>query len=409
MAKFSILSLLVFLVFACNRAEKAADVTIWGWRTQDKPVWDAVAEILPTVTIDYQAFAPTEYDAKLQVSLQGGVASDVFLTRRLPGDRTQSLIDNQYIIPLDADVDFGNFSDSTLNSIRSGGAVYGVPFAIQVVGIFYNKDIFAAYGLDEPRTWNELVNIAETLDAEGVTPFFVSGKDAWTLAMQNAMSGVSLPGEAWIQDVLKGNTTFDDPVYHDLNTRLMDLSRFYQPNFMANTADELTAAFALGQAAMVFYGVWGETSYRELNPDFHYGFFPVPTLDRSTEPKVYVYMDGAYAINSKAADIKTSLEVLRYTTTTDYGTLFSQITGEITAMNDASLPDNEILQLCYEYAQNSAAVFTYWVGSPFQAGSPTPYDILSEYMQTMYLGDIEPETVGIKIDEALATWFEPKK
>ena len=407
MARFSILSLLVFLVFACNRAEKAADVTIWGWRTQDKPVWDAVAEILPTVTIDYQAFAPTEYDAKLQVSLQGGVASDVFLTRRLPGDRTQSLIDNQYIIPLD--LDFANFSDSTLNSIRSGGAVYGVPFAIQVVGIFYNKDIFAAYSLNEPRTWSELVNIAQTLDAEGVTPFFVSGKDAWTLAMQNAMSGVSLPGEAWIQDVLKGNTTFDDPVYHDLNTRLMDLSRFYQPNFMANTADELTAAFALGQAAMVFYGVWGETSYRELNPDFHYGFFPVPTLDRSTEPKVYVYMDGAYAINSKAADIEASLEVLRYTTTTDYGTLFSQITGEITAMNGASLPDNEILQLCYEYAQNSAAVFTYWVGSPFQAGSPTPYDILSEYMQTMYLGDIEPETVGIKIDEALATWFEPKK
>ena len=407
MARFSILSLLVFLVFACNRAEKAADVTIWGWRTQDKPVWDAVAEVLPAVTIDYQTFAPTEYDAKLQVSLQGGVASDVFLTRRLPGDRTQSLIDNQYIIPLD--LDFANFSDSTLNSIRSGEAVYGVPFAIQVVGIFYNKDIFAEYGLDEPRTWSELVNIAETLDAEGVTPFFVSGKDAWTLAMQNAMSGVSLPGQAWIQDVLKGNTTFDDPVYHDLNAKLMDLSRFYQPNFMANTADELTAAFALGQAAMVFYGVWGETSYRELNPNFNYGFFPVPTLNRSTEPKVYVYMDGAYAINSKAANIEASLEVLRYTTTTDYGTLFSQITGEITAMNGASLPDNEILQLCYEYAQNSAAVFTYWVGSPFQAGSPTPYDILNEYMQTMYLGDIEPETVGIKIDEALATWFEPKK
>ena len=398
-------------VFAGGGNEEAGvgEVTVWGWRTQDRPVWDAVSETLSSrgVTIEYQAFTPTEYDAKLQVSLQGGGASDMFLTRRLPGDRTQSLIDNEYIIPLDADVDFGNFSDSTMNSITSGGNIYGVPFAVQVVGIFYNKDIFAEYDIDEPRTWSELVSIAETLEAEGITPFFMSGKDAWTLAMQNAMSGVNIPGEAWIKDVLEGKTTFDDPAYHDLNTRLMDLSRYYQPNFMANTADELTAAFALGQAAMVFYGVWGETSYRELNPDFNYGFFPVPPVDRSAEPKVYVYMDGAYAINSKSSNTEESLEVIRYTTTTDYGTLFSEITGEITAMNGARLPDNEILQICYEYAQNSAAVYTYWVGSPFQAGSPTPYNILSEYMQTMYLGDVPPETVGMKINEALSSWFEP--
>ena len=197
-------------VFAGGQDEEAGTgkVTLWGWRTQDRPVWDAVSERLSSkgVSIEYQAFAPTEYDAKLQVSLQGGAASDVFLTRRLPGDRTQSLIDNNYIIPLDEDVDFGNFSDSTINSISSGGNIYGVPFAIQVVGIFYNKDIFAQYGLNEPRTWSELVGIAETLDAQGVTPFFMSGKDAWTLAMQNAMSGVSIPGEAWIKQVLEGKT-----------------------------------------------------------------------------------------------------------------------------------------------------------------------------------------------------------
>ena len=63
-------------VFAGGGNEEAGvgQVTVWGWRTQDRPVWDAVSETLSSrgVTIEYQAFTPTEYDAKLQVSLQGG-------------------------------------------------------------------------------------------------------------------------------------------------------------------------------------------------------------------------------------------------------------------------------------------------------------------------------------------------
>lgn len=268
MKRLSIFLVLVGLisitaVFAGGKGEageKVTTVSLWSWRAWDEPVWKAVQQALQDkgqkINIDFQAFLPTEYDSKIQISLQGGVGPDLFYTRRLPGARTQDLIDNGYIVALDDLVDFGNFTEATLNFIRSNGKTWGIPFANQVIGIFYNTEIFDKYGLKEPDTWDALLDICKKLKANGVTPFMIPGKADWALAMQHAMTGVSIPGQDWIAKVIKGETTFLDPEFVDLNRRLNDLKVYYQKDYMANTTDEMSAGFALGQAAMVFYGIW---------------------------------------------------------------------------------------------------------------------------------------------------------
>ncbi len=392
----------------------ATEVSIWGWRAQDADVWKAAEAALKAkgenITIKYEVFPPTEYDSKLLVSLQGNVGPDLMYTRRLPGARTQALMDNGYLVPLDGKVDFSNFTDVSLSFIRSGGKTWGVPFANQIVGIFYNKEIFDANGLKEPSTWDELVSTADTLQKKGVTPFFVTGKEAWTMAMQNAMVGVSYPGDAWIGKLAEGKTTFTDPAYVGMLKDLNALKKYYQKDFSANTTAEQDVSFAMGQAAMVFYGIWGTSNWLKLNPDLKFGYFPIPPKDASLPAKAYTYMDGSYGMNPSSKVQDAALKVLSYAATPAYGETFSKVTGEMTAIKGVTMPaDKPVLVECYGLMNTIASTNRYWVGSPFDGGQPSVYNILQENMQAMYLDAITPEELAKKLQDGLSQWYPPFK
>ena len=404
---------MLFLVLALALVGAVAaqtTVTVWGWRAQDADLWTKVQAALQAkgekIAIDYKVTIPTEYDSKLAVSLQGGSGPDIMYTRRLPGARTQALIDSSYILPLDGKVDFKEIPDTSLSFIRSGGKTWGVPFANQVVGIFYNAEIFAKYNLKEPATWDELIKTCETLKKNGVTPFYVTNKDAWTNAMQNAMVGVSYPGEAWIAKLLDGKAKFTDPEYVDMLKALNGLTKYYQEGFVANTSAEQDVAFAMGQAAMIFYGIWGNTNWLKTNPDFKFGYFPVPPKDPKVQAKVYVYMDGSYGLYAGSKVQAAALKVLNFAATSPFGKLFSETTGEITAIRNVAMPkDKPVLAECYDASTKLASAARYWVGSPMDAGQPSAYNLMTENMQAMYAGAMTPEQVAQKMQDGVALWY----
>lgn len=408
--KLAFLALMVCLIFPLWAQSKPATVTIWGWRAQDVDVWKSVETALKgkgeQITIKYEVFPPTEYDSKLLVSLQGGVGPDLMYTRRLPGARTQALIDNGYITALDGLLNLSAFDPVSLSFIQANKKTWGVPFANQVVGIFYNKAIFDKFGLKEPQTWDEMVAVAETLSKNKVTPFFVAGKEAWTLAMQNAMIGVSYPGDAWIGKLAKGEAKFTDPEYVAMLKDLNALKKYFQKDFMANTTAEQDVSFAMEQVAMIFYGVWGNTNWLKTNPDLKFDFFPVPPKTKNVPAKIYTYMDGSYGLNSATKNKDAALKVLQFTASKAYGELFSKTTGEITAVKDVTMPASKpILVKCYDKMNTIASTNRYWVGSPFDAGMPSVYNILQEHMQSMYLDLITPEELAKKLQDGISTWF----
>lgn len=387
------------------------EVNIWGWRG-DSNLWEAVQEKLQKdgvdVTINYERTVATEYDSRMALGFQGGTAPDIVYTRRLPGQRTQSLIDGGFLVPLNDEMDFTNFPDITLDFIRSHDQIWGVPFANQIIGIFYNKDLYEQYSLEEPDTWDQLIENAETLQQNGVTPFFVPGRDAWILAMQHAMTGVSDPGPEWIRELQEGNVNFLDPVWIDINERLNDLKQYYQRDFMANVATDQDSAFAFGQAGMVFYGIWAFSQWKELNPDLNIGYFPVPPKDASKKPYAYAYMDGSLALNAEAQHADAAMKVLQFAASPEFGTLFAEINGEMPAVMGSQIVDDQpLLQEGLNTVETSASPYTYWVGSPFETGTPTLYDVLTSGMQEMYLGQISPEELAQQTQDRVSTWYEP--
>ncbi len=412
MRKFLAILLVASIVLAFAKTK----VEIWSWRSQDEPVWKEVQKELNAqgkdIEIVFRAFLPTEYDSKVMMALKSGKGPDIIYSRRLPGVRTQSLIDAGLIKPLDGQVDFSNFSEGVLNNIRAGGKTYGVPFAVQVVGVFYNKKIYEKYNLQEPKSWDELVQNAKILKEHGVTPFFVPGKSAWALTMQHAIVGTSILGPCWIRRLMKGETDFLDPDWIYVNKILNDLKVYYQDNFMANTTDDLNTAFAFGQAAMVFYGIWGYGMWKQLNPEMegNVGFFMSPPDCKCGKPWAYVFMDGALALTSNSKNPRAALDVLRFAATPKFGTIFAKVTYNIPAVKGAQMPNDPLLMEMTDVVSNHASPYVYWVGSVFVSGKPSLYqDVLSPGMQAMYAGKITPEELAKKAQDALSQWYEPLK
>ncbi|WP_197538899.1 hypothetical protein [Thermotoga caldifontis] len=81
--------LLVLFVVALCVVLLAGEVSIWSWRSQDADVWKQVEQELrkmgKDIKINFTAFAPTEYDAKITVALQTGTGPDIVYSRKLPG------------------------------------------------------------------------------------------------------------------------------------------------------------------------------------------------------------------------------------------------------------------------------------------------------------------------------------
>lgn len=59
---------------------------------------------------------------------------------------------------------------STKASLTIDDKQYGLPFTYYQWGMYYNKDLFDMYGLEEPTTWEEFLKVCETLKANGKAP-----------------------------------------------------------------------------------------------------------------------------------------------------------------------------------------------------------------------------------------------
>ena len=62
------------------------------------------------------------------------------------------------------------------------GRIYMVPYSLDLTTvIWYNTDLFKAYGLSEPATWPELMNVVKTLADNGETPIVIGNQELWPL------------------------------------------------------------------------------------------------------------------------------------------------------------------------------------------------------------------------------------
>lgn len=239
----------------------------------------------PNVTIKTEVLENEQYKDKMQVLSTSNKLPDIGLTWAA-GYMEPYVKGNKYA-PLD-DLLQGDLKDKfvagTTEGYASGGKSYALPLELNIVPVYYNKEIFAKYNLQPPKTLDELKAIIQTLNANNVTPITLGGKDAWTASFWYMYLADRIGGADLLDKSVAGNT-FTDPALVEAAKQLQELvdMKAFIKGFNGLSNDEAKAEFQNEKAAMYAMGTWEVPNYttNEKVPQAFrdkVGFFKFPTV-----------------------------------------------------------------------------------------------------------------------------------
>jgi len=204
------------------------------------------------------------------------------------------------------------------------GQTSAIPYSIMAAGIIYNKDIFEEYGLEVPETWDELIEVCETLQAEGITPIYLTGASAdnWTIGQGpfDYAVGGSIDVLQFFEDLEAEGTdvgadskvSFQKDFAEPVEKMRLLADEYSNQDSLNRSYGDGNTAFANGEAAMYMQGPWAFSEIAKTDPDLNLGTFPLPMTNDPADLKVRVNVDLALMIPNEAANPEAAKEFLEF-------------------------------------------------------------------------------------------------
>lgn len=170
--------------------------------------------------------------------------------------------------------------DRALEAVTVDGKVYGVPYNAWYQGVIYNKGIFRKWGLEVPKTLQELEQVIRTLEENGVTPFAAHFQESWkvgNMTMQFLMNEVFCREADWGEAFRRGDRSFqgDERVRACLEQNRKILEHSWEDALLIDQF-ESDNRFSQGEAAMYLTGSWSMQFTAQYSGDQEFGIFPYP-------------------------------------------------------------------------------------------------------------------------------------
>jgi raffinose/stachyose/melibiose transport system substrate-binding protein len=278
-----------------------------------------------------------ELGFKLEISkIQGGSQGDQVLQTKFATDDLPDIIQvykpqwvESYANGLDKLVDLtglecvSEYDEKALDgTFKYQGKLYAVPIdSVVLSGVFYNKKVFEKTGVKIPQTWDEFLEVCEKIKAQGVTPVYYSGKDAWSV-QPPTISGLLNDAKE------KGTDTFG--LMEQINTNklkyadctnfvgsiektkdLIDLG-YVNETYLSDTVDNAHQALANGECAMYINGTWCADNINKKFPDKidDIGAFAIPTT--SGDNYINMFTPYSLALTTSCKDPELGKKVLNF-------------------------------------------------------------------------------------------------
>ena len=213
-----------------------------------------------------------------------GAGPDIFY---MALENREDLIKGNYVEDLSNEpyMTDGTIPDSVKTTYGADGKAYSLAVDCWVGGIFYNKDLFDQAGItEEPKTWEELLEVCQTLKDAGIQPIMDNCQDAavnFTAPLYG--SEVKSKNPNIVQDIFDGKATFKDTWTTPIamwKEGLID-NGYLTADMVGATSDEIVTAFATGQVAMILSGSWNLNTIDTINPDMNYKCMGVPGTEKT--------------------------------------------------------------------------------------------------------------------------------
>lgn len=207
------------------------------------------------------------------------------------------------------------FDPRLMDLIALEGNWYYVPESMYTKGFFYDEVMFEEYGLDVPRTWDEFVNVAETLKENGIAPLSLDGNIDFYNVWHYISFAQRLAGPDRLWQAANGEISFEDhPGFLEAAeyVALFAENEWFQDGYMGSAFPAAQALFTQGETGMVWVGAWFPSEMSdEIPPEMDMNIFDLPPLPGAEEERVVEIWGNAHAIMESSNNKENAIEFIK--------------------------------------------------------------------------------------------------
>jgi arabinogalactan oligomer/maltooligosaccharide transport system substrate-binding protein len=169
--------------------EPVATLVIWADDTRTPILLDMADDFLAEYNVELvveDLGRVQDIRAPMITAAPAGEGPDIFIGVH---DWLGALVESGLVAPIDLGDKASEFVETSLEAFTyTDGQLYGVPYATENLGFFYNTDLVT----EPPTTWDEMLEMARTLKADGKIQYAIAiaGDPGYnSLPMQTAFGG----------------------------------------------------------------------------------------------------------------------------------------------------------------------------------------------------------------------------
>jgi len=407
---------LIPAIAASGTAWAQTTLTIESWRNDDLQIWQdkiipAFEAKHPDIKVVFSPTAPTEYNAALNSKLQAGSAGDLITCR--PFDASLSLYKDGHLAALQDLEGMKNFSPVAKSgwSTDDGSVTFCMPMASVIHGFIYNKDAFDELGIPVPETEADFFAALDKIKEDGTyIPMAMGTADQWeaaTMGYQNIGPNY-WKGEEGRLALIAGEQKLTDPQWTEPYAALAKWKDYLGDGFEAQSYPDSQNLFTLGRAAVYPAGSW-EISGFNTQAEFKMGAFLPPIVNPGDQCYISDHVDIAIGMNAKTEHPDAAKTFLNWVGSAEFASLYANALPGF-----FSLSNHEV-----EMSDPLAQEFVSWRGE-CESTIRSTYQILSRGTPNLenetwnasvavIKGDETPADAGARLQEGLASWYEPQQ
>ena len=151
------------------------------------------------------------------------------------------------------------------------------------MAVCYNKTLFEQYDIAVPKTWDEFLQVCQTLKDNGITPLYGPYKETWTFQILTTtafgqLEALKIPGT--FDKLNSGELKWSEvPEFTDVLNRAVELvdkgyfsSTILSDDFAATPSKMTSGEYGMMFGVNVFLNDW-------QNDEYEFGVFPISIVD----------------------------------------------------------------------------------------------------------------------------------
>lgn len=283
------------------------------------------------------------------------------------------------------------------------GGLYMIPSSRAGEFFVYRKAVFEKYNLQPPATWEEFLNICQTLKDNGETAYLMRGNDAVMYLRFLSFPTWTTDGDKFITSLIKQDMKYEDnqaAMYAAQLLQTLGNSGYFIPGYESLSMGDCVDTFVGGTGAMTY----ANTGFIHLLTDLYdkdeIGYFGVPVVEGfENTGSVFPQHGGkSWAFNKKSYESDPILKdfVKFYL---DHVDEESYANGALSWM-DTQIPENSLDKMTYDVGMDLQKQTVGWVSWDDKL-QPATLTAISDASEQLAKSAITPEEFAQIFDQAI--------